>query len=50
MPEYQFTRGGYDFYRDSESLWNVARQGENPPARCAYASAEAIAKLKGIRL
>lgn len=45
-----FTCDGYDFYRDKSALWNVAHQGDNPPARCAYATPDAIAKLKGVDL
>jgi hypothetical protein len=42
--------GGYVFYRDQTGHFGVAREGEPAPAHCAYASAEAIAKLKGVRL
>lgn len=49
MIEYQFTKGGYDFYKSSDDCWNVVKQGEPPPKHCAY-RLEAIALLKGVKL
>lgn len=49
MIRYQFTAGGYAFFRDDESRrWNVSGDRAAPPSHCAYASPEAIAALKGI--
>lgn len=45
---YRFTVGNYDFYQDVWGDWNVSIIGQKPPSRGAYATAEAIARLKGI--
>lgn len=45
-----FTCDGYDFWRDESGHWNVAHKGDAAPTHCAYASPEAIARLKGCNL
>lgn len=50
MIQHIFTCGGYDFYRDGEGFWAVAHKGGPPPRHCGYATPEAIAQLKGVRL
>ena len=45
-----FTAGGYDFYRDGEGYWGVAREGEKAPTLCGYRLASSLAKLKNITL
>jgi hypothetical protein len=46
----RFQRGGYAFWQDAAGLWNVSTDPDSPPSHFAYASAEAIAKLKGVKL
>jgi hypothetical protein len=45
-----FTCDGYDFWCDALGRWNVAHKGDPAPKHCAYASPDAIAKLKGCNL
>lgn len=45
-----FTCDGYDFWRDDSGHWNVAHKGDSAPCHCAYATPDAIAKLKGVTL
>lgn len=47
MPRLIFTCRGYDFYRDDFAFWNVAPAGGRAPGHCAYATPQAVAKLKG---